>query len=509
MNRKLCLLLSILTILLLFAGCVTSETPAIESLDDLHGRKIGVVMGTIHDRLISEQFPDAELVIFNSETDGVGALNSGRIDALVRTLGSGQFIIYANPGLTMLEGHLLDTEVGYAFPKTDSGRVLNEQFSEFILTLQESGELQQLRDKWFEEDETNKVMTELTSSGENGTLTMATTGTDVPYDYIRDNEIVGLDIDLAVMFANEYGYNLEIDTMDFSAVIPSVQTGKADFAGACLAITAERMESVDFTVPYVGEATVILVRDPDAVSNGNLISRIRANFEKTFIRENRYRMFLDGIAVTLEINFFAILFGTVLGFIVYLICRKGGKIPLMITRFSIWLIQGMPVIVLLMIVYYIIFRDIAVSPVVVSVISFTLVFGAAVYSMLTAGVNAISKGQLEAAYALGFTDSHAFFKVILPQVLLHVLPTFRSQVVALLKATAVVGYISVQDLTRAGDLVRSRTFEPFFSLIAVAVLYFVLAGLMNTFTRYLQKKLDPESRSEDDILKGVVTDDRA
>lgn len=507
MKKRLCLLLSILILIFLFAGCVRNENPVIESLDDLDGRKVGIVLGTIHDKVVSERLPGAEQVFFNNEIDGTAALESGRIDALVRTLGSGQFIIYANPNLTMLDDHLLDTEVGFALPKTDNGRLLDEQLSEFIQRLQESGELQRIRDKWFAEDESGKTIPELTSSGENGTLTMATVGSVVPYNYIRDNEIVGLDVEIAVLFANEYGYGLEIDTMDFGAVIPAVQTGKADFAGACLAITAERMESVDFTVPYIGEATVMLVRDPDAAGDGSLIDRIRVNFDKTFIRENRYLLFLDGIMVTLEINILSVLFGTILGFCVYLICRKGGKIPLLVTRFCVWLIQGMPVVVLLMIVYYIIFGNIAISPVVVSVISFTLVFTAAVYNMINAGVKAVSGGQLEAAYALGFTDTRAFFKIILPQALLHVLPSYRAQVVSLLKATAVVGYISVQDLTRAGDMVRSRTFEPFFSLIAVAVLYFVLAGLMNLFTRLLQHKFDPESRKEEDILKGVVTHD--
>lgn len=504
MSKRLGVLLSILMILLVFAGCAKNEDMAIESLEDLNGRPVGVVMGTIHDRVLGERLPGAQQVYFNTDTDGVAALNSGRVDALVRTLGEGRFIVYANPNLMIMDDRLSETEAGFAFPKTEEGRLLDEQFSEFIESLQESGELQQICDKWFDPDESVKTMPELTSTGENGTITMATVGGTVPYNYIRDNEIVGLDIEIAIRFANEYGYGLEIDLMDFSAVIPAVQSGKADFAGACLAITAERMESVDFSVPYIGEATVLLVRDPDADASGSVIDLIRVNFEKTFLRENRYMLFVEGIKVTLLINVLSVLFGTVLGFAVYLLCRKGGKVPLLITRFCVWLIQGLPVIVLLMIVYYIVFRDVDVDPVTVSVISFSLVFAATIYNLLNMGVKAVSTGQLEAAYALGFTDTRAFFKVILPQALLHVLPSFRSQVVALLKATAVVGYISVQDLTRAGDMVRSRTFEPFFSLIAVAVMYFVLAGLMNLFTRFLQKKLDPVNRTEDTILKGVT-----
>ncbi len=139
MKKRLCLLLSILILIFLFAGCVRNENPVIESLDDLDGRKVGIVLGTIHDKVVSERLPGAEQVFFNNEIDGTAALESGRIDALVRTLGSGQFIIYANPNLTMLDDHLLDTEVGFALPKTDNGRLLDEQLSEFIQRLQESG----------------------------------------------------------------------------------------------------------------------------------------------------------------------------------------------------------------------------------------------------------------------------------------------------------------------------------------------------------------------------------
>ena len=123
------------------------------------------------------------------------------------------------------------------------------------------------------------------------------------------------------------------------------------------------------------------------------------------------------------------------------------------------------------------------------------------------GVGMIDPGQYEAAYALGHSNRHTFYRVILPQAIPHVLPAYRGEIVSLLKATAVVGYIAVRDLTKMGDIVRSRTYEAFFPLIAVTVIYFVLEGIMNALIRWLQKWIDPKKRSKERILKGVKTDD--
>lgn len=505
MKIRNALILFISILIVFFCGCAKKDDQAIRSFDDLDGKRIGVVIGTIHDKLVAERFPNSEIVYYNNVADSVAAINNGDIAAFARSLGTGQFLIYENPGLIMLDEHLTDSTVAYIFPKTDKGDALRAQVSEFIVAGRESGELDRLRDKWFDPEEDNKIMPDIPTSGPNGTLTIATTGVMTPYNYIRDNELVGLEIELTALFAMEYGYGLEFETMNFDGVLAATAADTVDMGTACLAITPERQESVNFSEPYIDEAAVLLIKDPDASDSSSFIDKAVNGFTKTFIRENRYKLFIDGILLTLEINVLSILFGTVLGSSSYLICRRGGKISLKITKTCIWLIQGMPVIVLLLICYYIIFSKFGLGPITVSIISFSLIFAASVYNMLDAGVRAIGPGQTEAAYALGFSDTRAFFKVILPQAMLHILPSFRSQVVALLKATAVVGYISVDDLTRAGDIVRSRTYEPFFSLIAVAVMYFVLAGIINSVTGFIQRRIDPEKRSEADILKGVDT----
>ena len=153
------------------------------------------------------------------------------------------------------------------------------------------------------------------------------------------------------------------------------------------------------------------------------------------------------------------------------------------------------------------FRRIGISGLVVAVIGFSLTFGASMYGMLCSGVKAVDRGQTEAALALGYSDRKTFFQIVLPQAAMHFMPSYKGQVVALLKATAVVGYIAVQDLTKMGDIVRSRTYEAFFPLIAVTVIYFLLGGLLIRVAGWVIRKIDPKNRRPEQILKGVKTHD--
>ena len=478
------------------------------SVDELAGKRVGVITGTIHDSLAAKRLPTAQIVYFNTIADMLDALKAGKIDAMVRPQSGALFISYEDKSITWLDEHLTDADVSFAFPKTEDGAALRERFSVYIRELRESGELETLREKWFGEDESVKTMLDISAlPATNGMLRLAATGTQMPFNYVRDNVIVGFEIELAARFCEENGFALQVEQMNFDGVLASVQAGKCDFACACLAVTEERKESVDFSEPHFAESVVFVVLDSTAGKQESFLDGVRASFEKTFIRENRWKLFLEGIGTTLLITVLSIILGTALGFGVFMLCRNGNPVANTITRFFVWLVQGMPVVVLLMILYYIIFGKVDIAGTWVSVIAFSLTFGASVYGMLLSGTSALDRGQTEAAYALGFSDRRAFFTIILPQAALHFMPSYKAEVVALIKATAIVGYIAVQDLTKMGDIVRSRTYEAFFPLIAVAVIYFVLAGLLNVIVGIIHNRIRPEKRTRDDILRGINTHD--
>jgi polar amino acid transport system substrate-binding protein len=217
---------------------------------------------------------------------------------------------------------------------------------------------------------------------------------------------------------------------------------------------------------------------------------------------------VEGIGVTMLISLSAAVGGSAFGFGLYMLSRSDKKsvrtITKCVAKVYSRIISGTPVVVILMILFYVVFGNVRdMSGILVAIIGFTLLFGAAVYSMLKTGVATVDYGQTEAAYSLGYTDTAAFYRIVLPQAMPFILSPLKGDMSALLKATAVVGYIAVQDLTKMADIVRSRTYDALFPLRSIAVIYFILEALINLSAKRVEPLFDPKRRKREDILKGV------
>ena len=149
-----------------------------------------------------------------------------------------------------------------------------------------------------------------------------------------------------------------------------------------------------------------------------------------------------------------------------------------------------------MILFYLVFTSPDASGVVVAIVGFVLTFGSFVYDNLALTVAGVDNGQLEAAYALGYSRNQTFFRIILPQAMRMFVPSYSSEIVGLIKSTSVVGYIAVNDLTKMGDIIRGNTYEAFFPLIAVAVIYFAIIWIITALLGILRKKTNPKARKE-------------
>lgn len=499
--------------------CGVAEAESYKSLYELNGRRIGVQTGNpAWDSEVRKALPQSEIVYYNSFADLAAAIDTNKIDGFPIDSPVFELMSAYNHKIMILPEPLEENyDIAFAFRKSEKSQKLCDEMNEFIAAITKSGELQKLREKWTGADEDAKTVPDYASfPAKRGTLSMATEGEYAPLNYYRGNELVGLEIDLAALFCASYDYGLKISSMAFDGILPAIQSGKYDFAGASLCPTDEHGENVFFSLPYYTCTTYMVVLKNSEASSENterkfaaFINDIKLSFERTFIREERWQLLFYGIYATMIITVLSIIFGTILGFVVYMLCRNGNIIANSVTRFSIWLIQGMPMVVLLMILYYVVFGSVSINGMWVAVIAFTLTFGCSMYGMILSGVGAIDKGQTEAAYALGFTDINAFFTIILPQAALHFMPAYKAEVVSHIKATAIVGYIAVQDLTKMGDIIRSRTYEAFFPLIAVAVIYFILAGILNIFTGAVHNRLKPEKRKRSEILKGIEIHDQA
>lgn len=220
-----------------------------------------------------------------------------------------------------------------------------------------------------------------------------------------------------------------------------------------------------------------------------MLENIGYELYKSLIYDKRYMYILTGLKNTLIISLFAVIIGFLLGTIIALINdsnEKNGNFKILSTlgRWYVNVIRGTPMLLQLMIIYYVIFKSVDISPVLVGIIAFGLNSSAYVSEIIKSGINSVDTLQYESALSLGFNYSKTMIYVILPQAIKNILPALGNELVTLIKETSVAGYIGIVDLTKASDIIASNTYNYFFPLIITAIIYFILT---TTLTKLLNK----------------------
>jgi polar amino acid transport system substrate-binding protein len=226
--------------------------------------------------------------------------------------------------------------------------------------------------------------------------------------------------------------------------------------------------------------------------SSSLLAGLSSSFRSNIVQENRYLLILEGLKTTVIISVFSTFFGTFLGSLVCFMRMSNNVILSLLAKTYISILRGTPVLVFLMLIFYVVFASVNIDPVLVSVIAFGMNFAAYVSEIFRAGIEGIDKGQSEAGIAMGFTRVKTFLYIVLPQTVQRILPVYKGEFISLVKMTSVVGYIAVQDLTKASDIIRSRTFDAFFPLIMVAVLYFLISWVLMLFMEYTERLANPK-----------------
>ena len=224
------------------------------------------------------------------------------------------------------------------------------------------------------------------------------------------------------------------------------------------------------------------------------MQELKSSFISNFIDDNRWRYITDGLKITLLVTVFAVLIGVVLGFLIAIVRTthdKTGKLKILnvICRVYLTVIRGTPVVVQLMIIYFIIFGSVDISKVVVAIVAFGINSGAYVAEIFRSGIMSIDNGQFEAGRSLGFNYAQTMMYIVMPQAFKNVLPTLCNEFISLLKETSVSGYIALQDLTKGGDIIRSRTYDAFMPLIAVALIYLAMVMIFTKLVSLLERRL--------------------
>jgi His/Glu/Gln/Arg/opine family amino acid ABC transporter permease subunit len=228
-------------------------------------------------------------------------------------------------------------------------------------------------------------------------------------------------------------------------------------------------------------------------------SDLKNRFILNFVDGSRWKYLTEGLQNTLIITFFALILGVIFGFLLALIRTthdKTGKQGFLnaLAKLYLTVIRGTPVLVQLLIIYFVIFGSVKIDKVVVAVIAFGLNSAAYVAEIFRSGIMSIDPGQMEAGRSLGLTYNQTMWKIILPQALKNVLPALGNEFIVLLKETSVSGYIALQDLTKGGDIIRSRTFDAFMPLIAVALIYLVMVVALQALVGKLERRLAKSDR---------------
>ena len=462
---------------LTLAGCGNSANDQLTTLEDLQGKKLAMCSGNgsyIHD--IEQELPGITVDYYQNYMDTFISVHDGKDDFSFVFLGVLPGIQQNVDGLTAIESNI-EIPIVMGFSASDSQ--LKKDFDKYVDEATADGSIDALAAEWLEGygsgDKTGFDFTTLPDT--NGTFSMALASTNVPAEYLIDGQVAGFEPAVVYDSCQKYGYRAKYIEATYDAVMMGLTTGKYDMGLGYYGYTDERSEGMVFSKPYYTDHVGYVVLDKTSTGSEGMLSSVSNSFYKNFLKENRWRLLASGFLITLLITFASAVLGTGVGFVLFLISYRR-KVITRVFNIINDTFESLPALVILMIFFYVIFGSTQIPGSVVSILVFGMMFSFTIFAMISNCVAGVPEGNREAALALGYTSKQALFRVILPQIRQGFVPAYKSAVIALLKGTAIVGYVAVQDLTKGGDLIRSFTFDAFFPLIAVAIVYYILARLL-------------------------------
>ena len=459
------------------------------SEDDLAGRRVATVAGSCYDMNLSQR-DDISLLLFNFDGDALQALLTGRADVLVNDETVLNSEIMARHGIKVACKGRERFPTALMFNEDEVGLV--DRMNALQKEMAADGRLDSLERFWLGEQYLlQDTLTHLAPepAGEEEPLRVASVCSMAPIAFMLGDDWFGLEPDLARELARILHRRVEFQLYDATSGMMAVKSGRADLMIGCIFVTPERQQEYLFADPYHSFTSAYYVLDHGAPGEtGSFWTKLCSSLKNNLIREGRWRYITDGLWETVKITLLSILLGALLGVGLCAMARSRRRWLRSAAAVYNWFMAGIPLLVLLLILFYVVFARSGLNPTTVAVFAFALNFASGASGVYGTALDAIPRGQTEAGLALGFTRLQTFRHIVLPQALRRGLPLFQGQCVSLLKGTSIVGYIAIQDLTRAGDIIRSRTFDAFVPLLVVTVIYFILAWLIGVLIRLAMPK---------------------
>lgn len=449
---------------------------------DLHDLVLTTSAGTYYDQKYSG-CEDLTLLRVNTEADAVLALTQGKADVYVTDEVTFSETMLKRLNLSLAFRGEESFDVAFAVRKGDEA--LLEQMNRFISASKADGSLEAAISHWLKGTPAPEYPAQALEGSPKPLRCLTATNLE-PVCFMTEGGVwQGMDADVLRRFATWCGRPFEMKYQEFPSTLVALATGQCDVVAACLYITEERKKSVDFTIPYYRCRPGFFVQNTEARAGLSLAERLKMNL----VTENRWQLLTNGLLETIKITLLSILLGTILG-VGVCACRRSNRRWLRsLAGLYGDFINGIPTLVLLLILFYVVFANSGLDASLVAVVTFALCFASAAGNIFDTAISSVPAGQTEAGLSLGFTPFKTFMGIVFPQALRKGLPLYTGECVSLLKTTSIVGYIAIQDVTRASDLIRSRTFDALIPLLMVTILYFVLAWLLRLLLNlFLSKK---------------------
>lgn len=469
----------------------------VKNAGDLSGAKIGVQLGTTGDIYVSDYENDGsgtKVERYNKGADAIQALKLGKIDCVVIDEQPALEFVKQNTGLKILDDEF--TKEDYALCIGKDNPELLENVNTAIEKLQSDGTIDSIINNYIGSDsQIGKTPYEKKDvERKNGTLKIGTNAEFPPYEYYEDNQITGIDIDIMQAVCDELGMDMQVEDMAFDSIIAAITSGKVDVGASGFTVTEDRKKNINFTDSYITTKQDIIVKDGSSSSKIGLKEKLYDNF----VKDCRYMYIVKGLGNTVVITLFAVMLGIILGFLIAVVRtshdRNGGLTILNgLCQAYLTIIRGTPVMIQLLIIYYVILASVT-NKILVAAIAFGLNSAAYVAEIVRSGIMSVEIGQFEAGRSLGLNYKQTMTSIILPQAVKNILPALLNEVISLLKETSISGYIGLMDLTKGGDIIRSNTYEAFLPLIAVAIIYLVIVMILSRCVSRLERRLRNNER---------------
>ncbi len=467
-----------MAVAMLLAGCSRTEKAAvdIQSEADISGLKVAYNSGSVYEIQFSPR-TDITKLSFNTQTDCIESIVGGQADVYVDDDCLIPIDEQTRLGIRLALRGEKEFPCGMVFRKESTS--LRDSLSHFIDSLIATGEMQAMYERWFySETPSQLAMPDLGPAPKGKPIMVGEAVNMPPVAFPVEKEWRGLEPELMQKFGRYVGRPVEFNFFPASASVPALQSGSIDILGGGIFITEERQKTLDFATSHFSAHPGYYVKDASVKAYTSFGQRMKDVFRNNLVVENRWRYITDGLWETVKISVLAILLGSLLGAGVCWMRMSRRRWLSQTAKVYIDIMRGIPMLVFLLIMFYVILAGTGMSATMVAVVAFALNFAAYVSEMFRSAIASVGNGQREAGLAIGFTPWQTFVFIIAPQAVRNVLPVYKGEAISLVKNTSIVGYIAINDLTRASDMIRNRTFDAFFPLLIVTIIYFVLAWLL-------------------------------